>query len=142
MCRRSPRAIPGSRRMPGGASLRPQARPRRSSTGSPTSLPRDQAGLLTHDRELLFEAVKKIIDLIGRYEKGAHENDWADVVLKLLLERDAIIEIDDLGSSPGRTRGVGGECRHSLRQRSNDGSDRSSVNKIPARERHGDSSSV
>src|SRR5262252_7045265 len=60
-------------------------------------LGRDQTGLFSHDCELLFEAVKKIIDLIGRYEKGAHENDWADVVLKLLLEGDAIIEIDDLG---------------------------------------------
>jgi hypothetical protein len=27
---------------------------------------RDQTGLLSHDRELLFLAVKKIIDLIGR----------------------------------------------------------------------------
>jgi hypothetical protein len=35
-------------------------------------LGRDQPGLLSHDRELLFEAVKKIIDLIGRNEKGAH----------------------------------------------------------------------
>src|SRR5262249_3439565 len=30
---------------------------------------RDQIGLLSHDRELLFEAVKKIIDLSGRHRK-------------------------------------------------------------------------
>jgi hypothetical protein len=105
-------------------------------------LSRDQTGLLAHDRELPFEALEKIIDLIGRNEKSTHQNDWADVVLKLLPEADAIIEIDDLGCSPGRTLGIGGECRRSLRQRSKGGSDRSSVNEITARERHGESSSV
>lgn len=105
-------------------------------------LRRDQTGLLSHDRELLFKAVKKVIDLIGRNEEGAHENDWADVVLKPLLEGDAIVEIDNLGCLPGRTLGISGECRRRLHQRSKGGSDRGSLNKITAGERHGDSSSV
>src|SRR5262245_13625029 len=104
-------------------------------------LGRDQTGLLSHDSELPFKALEKMIDLIGRNEKGAHENDRGDVVLKLLLEGDAIIEVDDLGCFPGRTLGIGGECRRSLNQRSKGGPDRSSLNKITARERHGESSS-
>src|SRR5204862_7358850 len=97
-------------------------------------LGRDQTGLLSHNRKLLFEALKKIIDLIGRNEKGAHQNYWADVVLKLLLEGDAIVEIDNPGCFPRRTLGIGGEGRRSVSQRSKggSGSDRSGLNKITA----------
>ena len=73
-------------------------------------LRRDQAWLLSHDRELLLEAFQEIIDLVGRDQKGAHQHYRADVVLKLLLKGDATVEIDDPGTLPGRRRAYGRRC--------------------------------
>jgi hypothetical protein len=73
----------------------------------PMKLRRDQAWLLSHDREPPLEAFQEIIDLVGRDQKGAHQHYRADIVVELLLKGDAIVEIDDLwylDQPPARSR--------------------------------------
>jgi len=55
---------------------------------------------MSHDRNLSSEAVKNLIHLIGSNENGTHQNDRADVLFELLLEGEAIIEVDRLGCFP------------------------------------------
>ena len=40
-------------------------------------LRRNQARLFSHDRELLFEAIQKIFDLVSRHQKRAHQHHRA-----------------------------------------------------------------
>jgi len=62
---------------------------------------------MSHDCKLPFEAVENLIHLVGSNEKGTHQNDWAGVLFELLLEGEAIIEVNRLGRFPGRTLGIG-----------------------------------
>jgi hypothetical protein len=57
--------------------------------------------MLTHDRELLFEAGQEVVDVLRRDEKGAHQHDRRGIMLKLLGKADAIIQVDDLSLVPG-----------------------------------------
>jgi hypothetical protein len=93
---------------------------------------RDQARLLPHDRELFPEAREKVVDLIRWHQKRAHQNDWADVALELLLERDAIVEVDYFGSLARGWSALGGG-RNDLKNRSKPSPDRSGPDKVAAR---------
>ena len=57
---------------------------------------RYQTRLLPHDCELLLETFQKLVDMFGGDEKRAHQHHWTDVMLELLGESDAIVQVDDL----------------------------------------------
>jgi len=93
-------------------------------------LRRDQARLFSHDRELFLEALQKVIDILGDDEKRAHQHDWPNVVLKLLREADAIVQIDDVRRVACRALASGGERWPQVQQRSKHGSGRSGLKQV------------
>jgi hypothetical protein len=61
---------------------------------------RDETRLLTHDRELLFEAGQEVVDVLRRDEKGAHQHDWRGIMFELLDKADAVIQVNHLSWVP------------------------------------------
>jgi hypothetical protein len=68
-------------------------------------LRRDEAGLLSHNGELLLKSIQEIIDVLRRYQKGAEQDHWRDVVFDLFRKADVWVHLDEF--RPGTL----GECR-------------------------------